>query len=156
MLGYKGEQEEQEDNLKYWNGKRWILTGDIGFLDKDGFIEIRDRKKSLIKVAGHSVFPKEIEQIMGKNSIVNEVVVAGIPDKKRGEAVKAWVTLKPEYKREKNIEETKAELKKWCEENMARWKCSTYIEFLEDLPVTATGKVLRRELQEKEIRKLKL
>ncbi|TFF63447.1 MAG: hypothetical protein EU521_01675 [Promethearchaeota archaeon] len=153
MLGYKGEQEEQEDNLKSWNGKRWLLTGDIGFLDEHGFIEIRDRKKSLIKVAGHSVFPKEVEQIMGKSPIVNEVVVAGIPDKERGEAVKAWVTIKPDYST--NPELTKKELKEWCEENMARWKCPTYIEFIKELPVTATGKVLRRELQEKEIEKLK-
>ncbi|MHA1329226.1 MAG: hypothetical protein ACTSRH_18205, partial [Promethearchaeota archaeon] len=65
---------EKEDNIKYWNGKRWLLTGDIGFLDEHGFIEIRDRKKSLVKVAGHSVFPKEVEQIMGQHPMVSEVV----------------------------------------------------------------------------------
>jgi acyl-CoA synthetase (AMP-forming)/AMP-acid ligase II len=118
MLGYKGKQEEQEDNIKYWNGKRWLLTGDIGFTDEDGFLEIRDRKKSLIKVAGHSVFPKEVEQIMGLNPKIDEVAVAGLPDKNRGEAVKAWVTLKPENK--VGVDITGDSLKKWCEENMAR------------------------------------
>lgn len=152
MLGYKGEQKEQEDNLKFWNGKRWLLTGDIGFMDEHGFLEIRDRKKSLIKVAGHSVFPKEVEQIMGHNPMVNEVAVAGLPDEKRGEAVKAWVTLKPEYK--EGIDITSDKLKKWCEENMARWKCPTYIEFIKELPITTTGKVQRRELQEKDLNTL--
>ena len=152
MLGYKGEQDEQEDNLKFWNGKRWLLTGDIGFLDEHGFIEIRDRKKSLVKVAGHSVFPKEVEQIMGSNPFISEVAVAGLPDKQRGEAVKAWVVLKPGKK--EGIDITTDQLKNWCEENMARWKCPTYIEFIEQLPVTTTGKVLRRQLQEGDISKI--
>jgi len=153
MLGYKGEQEEQEDNIKYWNGKRWLLTGDIGFTDEHGFLEIRDRKKSLIKVAGHSVFPKEVEQIMGLHPIVDEVAVAGLPDKNRGEAVKAWVTLKPENEVGVNI--TGKKLKEWCAENMARWKCPTYIEFIKELPVTMTGKVLKLELQKIDLSKLK-
>ncbi|MFW9952411.1 MAG: AMP-binding protein [Candidatus Thorarchaeota archaeon] len=153
MLGYKGEQKEQEDNLKTWNGKRWLLTGDIGFMDEYGFLEIRDRKKSLIKIAGHSVFPKEVEQIMGKNPMVNEVAVAGLPDIERGETVKAWVTLKPEYT--EGIDITSEQLKKWCEENMARWKCPNYIEFIKELPVSTTGKVERRVLQENDLNKIK-
>ena len=153
MIGYKGEQEEQEDNLKNWNGKRWLLTGDIGFMDEHGFLEIRDRKKSLIKVAGHSVFPKEVEQLMGHHPMVNSVAVAGIPDVKRGEAVKAWVTIKSEYKEGTDI--TSEQLKKWCEEKMARWKCPHYIEFIAELPVSTTGKVLRRQLQEEDIAKMK-
>jgi len=152
MLGYKGEQEEQEDNLKHWNGKRWLLTGDIGFLDEHGFIEIRDRKKSLIKVAGHSVFPKEVEQLMGNCAMVDDVVVAGLPDKERGEAVKAWVKLNENYKQD--LDKSEEELRNWCIDNMARWKCPTYIEFIKEVPVTATGKVLRRELQEKDRSKM--
>jgi len=153
MLGYKGEQEEQEDNIKFWNGKRWLLTGDIGFMDEHGFLEIRDRKKSLIKVAGHSVFPKEVEQIMGLHPIIDEVAVAGLPEKQRGEAVKAWVTLKSEYK--EGVDISKQTLQKWCEENMARWKCPTYIEFIKELPVTTTGKVLKLELQKIDLNKMK-
>jgi long-chain acyl-CoA synthetase len=152
MLGYKGEQKEQEDNLKFWDGKRWLLTGDIGFMDEDGWVEIRDRKKSLIKVSGHSVFPKEVEELMGNHPMVSEVGVAGLPDEMTGEAVKAWVTLKEGYKADKDI--TGEELKIWCQENMAKWKSPKYIEFLRRMPVSMTGKVQRRELQEKDLDKL--
>jgi len=152
MLGYLGEQEEQEDNLKYWGGKRWLLTGDIGFMDEHGWVEIRDRKKSLIKVSGHSVFPKEVEELMGNHEIVDEVAVAGLPDEMTGEAVKAWVTLKKGYKADRDI--TSGQLKEWCLNNMAKWKSPKYIEFVRKMPVSMTGKVQRRELQEKDLDKL--
>jgi len=90
---------------------------------------------------------------MGHNPYVNEVAVAGLPDEQRGEAVKAWVTLKPEYKEGKDV--TSEQLKKWCKENMAQWKCPNYIDFIDVLPVTTTGKVQRRLLQENDITKLK-
>ncbi len=152
MLGYLGVQKEQEDNLKEWNGKRWLLTGDIGFMDEHGFCEIRDRKKSLIKVSGHSVFPKEVEELMGHHPMVDESAVAGLPDVVTGESVKAWVTLKKGFKDGKDIDaET---LKKWCQENMAKWKSPKYIEFVRKLPVSMTGKVQRLALQNKDLDKL--
>jgi len=98
MLGYLGKQKEQEDNLKMWGGKRWLLTGDIGFMDEHGFCEIRDRKKSLIKVSGHSVYPKEVEDLMGHHPAIDQVAVAGLPDERTGEMVKAWVVLKKGFK----------------------------------------------------------
>jgi long-chain acyl-CoA synthetase len=152
MLGYLGEQKEQEDNLKLWNGKRWLLSGDIGFMDEHGFIEIRDRKKSLIKVSGHSVFPKEVEELMGHHEMVDEVAVAGLPDEMTGEAVKAWVTLKEGFKADRDI--TAEQLKEWCLENMAKWKSPKYVEFVRSLPVSLTGKVQRRTLQEKDIERM--
>ncbi|MFX1592206.1 MAG: AMP-binding protein [Promethearchaeota archaeon] len=152
MLGYLGKQKEQEDNLKYWGGKRWLLTGDIGFMDEHGWVEIRDRKKSLIKVSGHSVFPKEVEELLGHHEMVDEVAVAGIPDAYSGEAVKAWVSLKKGFKADRDI--TSEQLKEWARENMAKWKSPRYIEFVRKMPVSATGKVQRRELQEKDIDKL--
>jgi long-chain acyl-CoA synthetase len=152
MLGYLGTQKEQEDNLKWWNGKRWLLSGDIGFMDEHGFIEIRDRKKSLIKVSGHSVFPKEVEELMGSHEMVDEVAVAGLPDENTGEAVKAWVTLKQGFKADRDI--TSDQLKEWCIENMAKWKSPKYIEFVRNLPVSMTGKVQRRALQEKDLEKI--
>ncbi|MFX0047562.1 MAG: AMP-binding protein [Candidatus Hermodarchaeota archaeon] len=152
MLGYLGEQKEQEDNLKYWAEKRWLLTGDIGFMDEHGWVEIRDRKKSLIKVSGHSVFPKEVEELMGNHPVIDEVAVAGLPDDQTGEKVKAWITLKQGYKVGKNIEIE--DIKKWCLENMAKWKSPQLIEVVRSLPVSMTGKVQRRELQEKDLEKL--
>ncbi|TFG19759.1 MAG: hypothetical protein EU529_15885 [Promethearchaeota archaeon] len=149
MKGYIG---GTEDNIKEWGGKRWLLTGDIGFMDEEGYCEIRDRKKSLIKVSGHSVYPKEVEELMGNHEMVDEAAVAGIPDEMTGEAVKAWVTLKKEYKADKDIDaET---LKKWCQENMAKWKSPSYIEFVKRLPINLVGKVQRRVLQEKDLEKL--
>lgn len=153
MLGYLGKQKEQEDNLKMWNGKRWLLTGDIGFMDEHGWVEIRDRKKSLIKVSGHSVFPKEVENLMGNHEMLDEIAVAGLPDTRTGEAVKAWVTLKKGFKADRDI--TSEQLKEWCVNNMAKWKSPKYIEFVRKMPVSMTGKVLRRELQEKDLNKLK-
>ena len=152
MLGYLGVQKEQEDNLKMWGGKRWLLTGDIGFMDEHGFCEIRDRKKSLIKVAGHSVFPKEVEDLMGHHPMIDEVAVAGLPDESSGEKVKAWVVLKKGYKVGKNVEIQ--DIKDWCVENMAKWKSPRLIEVVRSLPVSMTGKVQRRELQEKDIEKM--
>ena len=152
MLGYLGKLKEQEDNLKMWNGKRWLLTGDIGFMDEHGFCEIRDRKKSLIKVSGHSVYPKEVEELMGQHPAIDEVAVAGLPDESTGEKVKAWVILEKGFKVGKNIEIE--DIKKWCLENMAKWKTPRLIEVARKFPLSITGKVQRRELQEKDIAKM--
>jgi len=135
-----------------WGGKRWLLTGDIGFMDEHGFCEIRDRKKSLIKVSGHSVYPKEVEDLMGHHPAIDQVAVAGLPDENTGEMVKAWVVLKKGFKVGKNIEVE--DIKKWCLENMAKWKSPRLIEVARKLPVSINGKVQRRELQEKDIAKM--
>jgi acyl-CoA synthetase (AMP-forming)/AMP-acid ligase II len=135
-----------------WGGKRWLLTGDIGFMDEHGFCEIRDRKKSLIKVSGHSVYPKEVEDLMGHHPAIDQVAVAGLPDENTGEKVKAWVVLKKGFKVGKNIEIE--DIKKWCLENMAKWKSPRLIEVARKLPVSITGKVQRRELQEKDFAKI--
>jgi long-chain acyl-CoA synthetase len=153
MLGYLGKTKGQEDNLKMWGGKRWLLTGDIGFMDEHGFVEIRDRKKSLIKVSGHSVFPKEVEDLLGHHEAIDEVAVASLPDEMTGEKVKAWITLKKGYKIDKNI--TIDEIKQWALDNMAKWKTPRLIEVVRKMPVSMTGKVQRRELQEKDKDKLK-
>ncbi len=149
MKGYIG---GSEDNIKMWGGKRWLLTGDIGFMDEQGFCEIRDRKKSLIKVSGHSVFPLEVEEFLGKHPAIDEAAVAGLPDEMTGECAKAWVTLKEGFKEGKNI--TVDEIKKWAMENMSKWKVPKFIEITKSLPVSMTGKVQRRALQEKDLEKI--
>jgi long-chain acyl-CoA synthetase len=139
MKGYIGHTEA---NILEWGGKRWLLTGDIGFMDAQGRFAIRDRKKQLIKMSGHSVFPAEVEELMGHNPKVSEVAVAGLPDVKTGEAVKAWVALK------EGQTATPEELLAWAKENMTEWKAPKYVEIIKEIPKNLIGKVQRRALQE--------
>jgi long-chain acyl-CoA synthetase len=146
MKEYLEQPEETEKTLQKWDGRIWLRTGDIGFMSEDGLITIRDRKKQLIKMAGHSVFPKEVEEFLMKNEAVNEAAVAGLPDPegKVGEIIKAWVALEPEYRGKI----TESELKEWAGENMTKWKVPTEIEFIPEVPKNVLGKVQRRQLQE--------
>ncbi|MFX0000608.1 MAG: AMP-binding protein [Candidatus Hodarchaeota archaeon] len=146
MKGYLNQPEETKDTLKKWDGRTWLLTGDIGFMNDDGTIAIRDRKKQLIKVAGHSVFPAEVETMLMSHEAVSEAAVAGLPDPagKVGEITKAWVALKPEYKGKITGEELIA----WTEKNMTKWKCPAMIDIIDEVPKSIMGKVERRTLQE--------
>lgn len=148
MKGYLNRPEETAATIQSWDGRLWLRTGDIGYMREDGMITIRDRKKQLIKVAGHSVFPKEVESFLMKHEAVNEAAVAGLPDPegKLGEIIKAWVALEPEYQGKITTDELKA----WCLENLTRWKCPTQIEFIPEVPKNVLGKVQRRALQEKD------
>ena len=146
MKEYLNQPEESNDTLQEWDGRIWLRTGDIGFMNEDGTVALRDRKKQLIKVAGHSVFPKEVESMLMKHEAVSEAAVAGLPDPagKVGEIAKAWVELTPEY-RGKITEE---ELMAWTKENLTHWKCPAQIEFIDEVPKNILGKVQRRALQE--------
>nr|MDO8114848.1 AMP-binding protein [Candidatus Sigynarchaeota archaeon] len=156
MMGYlpssskDAAEQSKKTVVKYADGKLWLLTGDIGYMDEDGMIKIMDRKKELIKYKGHSVFPKEVEELMYQNEAVLEVAVAGIPDPDAGEVVKAYIVLKPEFKGKV----TEQDLIKWSKDKMAVWKTPTLIEFKEELPKTMVGKVLRRILQDETIKKM--
>ncbi len=118
----------------------WLYTGDIARMDEDGYFYIVDRKKELIKPGGFQVWPREVEEVISDNPKVLEVGVAGIPDPKRGETVKAWVVLKP------GETATEDEIRAFCKENMAAYKVPTQVEFRDELPKTTVGKILRREL----------
>ncbi|MBN1801783.1 MAG: AMP-binding protein [Candidatus Lokiarchaeota archaeon] len=146
MKDYLNQPEETADTVQEWDGRMWLRTGDIGFMREDGLITIRDRKKQLIKVAGHSVYPKEVEELIMKHEAVSEVAVAGLPDPRGnvGEVVKAWVELKAGY--EGKI--TDIELLEWTRQNMTAWKCPYLIEFIPEVPKNVLGKVQRRMLQE--------
>ncbi|KKM08058.1 hypothetical protein LCGC14_1727680 [marine sediment metagenome] len=146
MQGYLNQPEESKETLKKWDDRIWLLTGDIGFMNEDGTVALRDRKKQLIKVAGHSVYPAEVETMLMSHEAVSEAAVAGLPDPKGklGEITKAWVALKPEYKGKITDEQLLA----WTEKNMTRWKCPAIIEFVDELPRNILGKVQRRVLQE--------
>ncbi|MEA3349381.1 MAG: long-chain fatty acid--CoA ligase [Chloroflexota bacterium] len=118
----------------------WLYTGDIARMDEDGYFYIVDRKKAVIKPGGFQVWPREVEDVISDHPSVFEVGVAGIPDPKRGETVKAWVVLNPD------ATATVDEIRAFCRDKLAAYKIPTQIEFRDELPKTTVGKVLRREL----------
>jgi len=144
MKGYLNQPEENADHLIEFEGKIYMRTGDIGEMDEDGQVVIMDRKKQLIKFRGYSVFPKEVEELLGGHEAVSEVAVAGIPDPEDGEIIKAWIALKDEYKGKI----TEDEIRKWAKDNMTHYKVPKQVEFKEEIPKSMIGKVMRRELQE--------
>jgi len=117
-----------------------LYTGDLGYLDEDGYLFIVDRKKDLIKTSGYQVWPREIEEVIASHPQVAEVGVAGVPDERKGEAITAWVVPRPG-------ESLDAEdLRLWCREKLAPYKVPARIELRTELPKTMVGKVLRRVL----------
>jgi acyl-CoA synthetase (AMP-forming)/AMP-acid ligase II len=122
----------------------WFLTGDIGRVDEEGYFTIEERKKDMLKVSGFSVFPAEVEAIMYRHPAVAEVGVVGVPDPYRGEDPLAFVVLKPDAKGSVSGEQ----IVDWCRANMAVYKAPRQIRFVDALPKTASGKVLKRVLRE--------
>lgn len=141
MQGYHNMPKETAISLrKMKDGKTWLFTGDIARMDEDGYFYIVDRKKELIKPSGEQVWPREVEEVIAAHPKVFEVGVGGIPDPMRGEAVKAWVVLKPG----ETLSED--EIKEWCRKSLAKFKVPRSVEFRTELPKTTVGKILRREL----------
>ncbi|MBN1318483.1 MAG: long-chain fatty acid--CoA ligase [Anaerolineales bacterium] len=125
----------------------WLFTGDIASMDEDGYFFIIDRKKELIKPGGYQVWPREVEEVLSSHPKILEAGVAGIPDQRRGETVKAWVVLL------EGQSATSEEIRAYCREHLAPFKVPTEVEFMDALPKTFVGKVLRRELRRQEIEK---
>lgn len=118
----------------------WLYTADLGYMDEDGYVFIVDRKKDVIKPSGFQVWPREVEEVIAKHPAVAEVGVAGVPDERTSEAVKAWIVLREGQKA------TAEEIKEFCRQNLAAYKVPKYVDFRTALPKSAVGKVLRREL----------
>ncbi|MFE1171198.1 class I adenylate-forming enzyme family protein [Streptomyces sp. NPDC058773] len=118
-----------------------LRTGDIGFMDTDGWLYVVDRKKDMINAAGFKVWPREVEDVLYGHPAVREAAVVGIPDAYRGESVKAYVSLRPGACAEP------AELTAYCKERLAAYKYPRAVEILAELPKTTSGKILRRELR---------
>ncbi len=124
-----------------------LRTGDVGFMDEQGWYYVVDRAKDQINVAGYKVWPREVEDVLYGHPAIREVAVIGIPDPYRGETVKAFVSLKPGRAADEK------ELIAFCKERMAAYKYPRTVELVEDLPKTVTGKILRRELRAREAAK---
>ncbi|HEY0773535.1 MAG TPA: long-chain fatty acid--CoA ligase, partial [Nocardioidaceae bacterium] len=118
-----------------------LHTGDVGVMDEQGWIYIVDRKKDLLVVSGYKVWPREVEDVLYLHPAVREAAVVGRPDEYQGESVQAFVALRS------GQTVTAEELQAHCRENLSAYKCPRRIDFLDDLPKTATGKILRRELK---------
>ncbi|MED4530956.1 AMP-binding protein [Metabacillus fastidiosus] len=145
MKGYWNKQEETNDVLK----DNWLYTGDIGYMDEEGYFYIIDRKKDMILAGGYNIYPREIEEVFYEYEKVKEVVAAGIPDEYRGETVKVYIVLKDGEKA------TIEELDMFARKHLAAFKVPKVYEFRKELPKTAIGKVLRRALIEEEKEKMK-
>lgn len=147
MKGYYKMEEETKKVLI--NG--WVLTGDMAKFDEDGYFYIVDRKKDVIISSGYNVYPREIEEVLYEHEAIIEAAVIGVPDEYRGETVKAFIVLKEEFK-EKISEE---DIIGFCRQKLAAYKVPRIIEFRDELPKSAVGKVLRRVLKEEEMKKAK-
>ncbi|WP_347060082.1 AMP-binding protein [Blastococcus sp. HT6-30] len=137
VAGYWGKPEETAANLP--GGA--LKSGDVGFMNPDGWVFIVDRKKDMINASGYKVWPREVEDVLAEHPAVRESAVVGVPDEKRGETVKAFVSLRP------GATATAEELIAHCKQRMAAYKYPRNVVVLDELPKTVTGKILRRELR---------
>jgi long-chain acyl-CoA synthetase len=140
MKGYWNRPEETEQVLR----DGWLLTGDLGYMDEEGYFYIVDRKKDMIIAGGFNIYPREIEEVLYEHPAVQEVVAAGIPDPYRGETVKVYIVLKD------GAAATEDELNEFARKHLAAYKVPRMYEFRKELPKTAVGKILRRALVDEE------
>lgn len=137
----KGYWNRPEETAATFTADGWLRTGDIGRLDEHGHLFIEDRKKDVIIVSGFNVYPNEIENVVTSHPGVHEAAAIGVPDKRSGEAVKVFVVRKDGLP-------TEAELRSFCKERLTGYKNPDIIEFVDSLPKTNVGKVLRRALKD--------
>ena len=142
MKGYWNKPEETAAVLQ----DGWLHTGDVGYMDEDGFFYVKDRKKDMIVASGFNVYPREVEEVLYEHEKVQEVVTIGVPDPYRGETVKAFVVLK------EGTECSEEELNQFARKYLAAYKVPKVYEFRDELPKTTVGKILRRVLIDEEKR----
>ncbi|MCB0112721.1 MAG: AMP-binding protein, partial [Caldilineaceae bacterium] len=143
----KGYWQKEDETAKVIDKDGWFHTGDIGVMDEEGWFRIVDRKKDLIIASGYNIVPREVEEVLYLHPKVQEAVVAGVPDERRGETVKAYVVLK------EGVTSNVEEIRTFCKENLAPYKVPTRVEFRSELPKSQVGKILRRILVEEEMQK---
>jgi long-chain acyl-CoA synthetase len=145
MLGYYKNAEETQKTIM----DGWLHTGDIGYVDEDGYFYITDRKKDLIIVGGFNVFPREIDELIYQHPKVKEGITIGIPDPRKGEHIKVYIVLKDGERA------TPEEFIAYFKERLTPYKVPSEVEFRTELPKSMIGKILRRALREEENRKTK-
>ncbi len=135
MKGYYKMPEDTAVSIK----EGWLYTGDLARMDEEGYFYIVDRKKDMVIVGGYNVYPREVEEVLYQHPDIVEAAVVGIPDPNFGEAVQAFVVPSKSM--------TEEEVTNYCREHLAKYKCPTVVEFIEELPKNTTGKILRKALR---------
>ncbi len=138
MRGYWNRPEETKNVLR----DGWLFTGDMAYMDENGYFYIVDRKKDMIIAGGYNIYPREVEEVLFEHPAIQEAAVVGVPDPYRGETVKAFVVVKKDH------QVTEEQLNAFCRQRLAAYKVPRIYEFRSELPKTMVGKVLRRQLQE--------
>ena len=148
MKGYWNKPEATDSQIK----DRWLLTGDVGRMDEDGYFYIMDRKKDMINVSGFKVYPREVEDVLFEHEAIENAAVIGLPNPEipGSEIVKAYLVLKDGVKATPELE---SELKDFLRQNLSPYKIPKDFEIRKELPETLVGKVLRRELVEQEAKR---
>jgi long-chain acyl-CoA synthetase len=136
MKGYLGRPDDTAEVIR----DGWFRSGDLGTRDKDGFYYVVDRAKDMIIRGGMNVYPREVEEVLMTHDAVSLAAVVGVPDEAHGEEVKAFVIRKP------GSEVSADDLVAWAKEQMAAYKYPRVVEFRDELPMTASGKIRKRDL----------
>lgn len=143
MMQYLDEPEETKNTLEIINGKTWLHTGDIGYIDNKGLVHYKARLKRMIITSGYNVYPANIEEIIMQHEAISGCAVIGVKDENKGEKVKAFITLKEG----KNAVLAKVSLQKYLKKHLARYEQPREIEVIEELPKTKLGKIAYKELE---------
>jgi fatty-acyl-CoA synthase len=146
FLGYWKKPEDTAQVFIELDGKKFFRSGDLGKMDEEGYFFIVDRLKRMINASGYKVWPTEVESLMYQHPAVQEACIIGTKDAHRGETVKAVIVLKAEWRGKIEAQP----IIDWCRENMAAYKVPRVIEFVDALPKSGAGKIMWRELQERE------
>jgi len=150
MRGYWNRPGADEEAFFERDGKRFLRTGDIGMMDEEGYFFMVDRLKRMINFSGYNVWPAEVESVLYEHPAIQEAAVISIPDERSGEAAKAMVVLREEEKGSVSPED----IVEWAKGKMAAYKYPRQVEFIDELPKSGSGKILWRELQEREQEKI--
>ena len=144
MLGYINQEKETDEVLKkHYDGKTWLHTGDLGYMEEDGVLHYQSRLKRMIISNGYNIYPLELENIISKHKYVDQAIVVAMKHKVKGEVPKAVIVLKKSAPFSKDIER---EIKKYCEDNIPKYKLPAEYEFRENLPTTKIGKIDYKKL----------
>jgi fatty-acyl-CoA synthase len=153
MKGYWNDVKKTSESI---TSDGWMKTGDLASMTEDGYIVIEGRLKDMIIRGGENIYPKEIEEFLSHHPMIQDVQVVGLPDKKYGEELCAWIVLKQHQTQQVYHHVTEDDIRQYCRGKIAHYKIPRYIRFVDSFPLTITGKVRKIEIREKMIAELGL